>query len=70
MPRHDDPADTTPEERLEELAALFAAGLMRLPKRTRVLLAERRMAPAGHIENSSQKALEVCGLSSPDPERG
>jgi hypothetical protein len=70
--RHDDPADLSPEERIQELAGIFAAGLLRLPRSLCTgAVADAATAPEqNRIENSGRKALEVCGPSRPDGERG
>lgn len=65
MPRHDDPAELNPEDRLDELASIFAAALLRLPPRTRAVISAQ--ADQIHIENSDQKALEVSATLRPDP---
>ncbi len=66
MPRHNDPAELNPEERLDELASIFATALLRLPPRTRAVLAASQHEGRS-IENSAQKALEVSATLRPDP---
>jgi len=65
MLRHDDPGELQPDERLNEVADLFASALLRLPPRTRAVISAQ--ADQIHIENSDQKALEVSATLRPDP---
>ena len=45
MPRHDDPAELNPEERLDELVRIFATALLRLPPRTRAAISASSVRP-------------------------
>ena len=67
MPRPDDPNAFTPEQRLDELASIFAGALLRVPKRTRATLAPSKHRDNASIQDSCQKALEVSAPLSPDP---
>jgi hypothetical protein len=67
MPRHNDPAELTAEQRLEEIACIFAAALLRQPQRTRAMLATSEHADRNQTKDSGQKALEVSATLSPDP---
>ena len=53
-----DPCHQTPQQRLDEVAAILAAGVLRLRCRS-ALLAENSAVPA-HPE-SSQNGLDECG---------
>ena len=55
----DDPADMTTEERLEEVAAILAAGYLRLKAR------RRHLADPPESLKSPEKDLEVCPDVSP-----
>ena len=70
MPRPDDLAHFAPDERLDELTDILAAGLARLPARCHALLARRDDPASPNFADSTQKALEVSRDSSLHRERG
>lgn len=61
--RHDptDPADMTPEQRLDEVASILARGILRLHGRT-----PAHAAPAENLPESSTTCLELSAPSRPD----
>lgn len=57
-----DPAYMTPEERVTELAALMAAGVLRLHRRAAIsVLPDSQIPP-----DSGQNCLDLSSASSPD----
>jgi hypothetical protein len=56
-----EPADMTPDDRLEEIASIFARGILRLHGR---VLPD--VAPAENLPESSATCLELSALSRPD----
>ncbi len=53
-----DPGNMTPEERLAEVAAILAAGVLRLHRRAAVPVPPESTVCS---EDSAQKGLELCG---------
>jgi hypothetical protein len=71
LPKADVPLSA--EERLQEVAAVLAAGLLRL--RTRPQLVPTSDMPDGHVPTlesaeSAQKALGLSATARPDPHAG
>ena len=67
---HDDPTDPanmSAQERVEELAAIFAAGFLRL--RQRAALPTSQKSCINPLE-SGQIGLDVCGQTRPDGQHG
>jgi len=68
-----DPADMTPEELLDEVAALLARGVLRLRQRAALPNAQansRDLAAHGNPPDSATSGLDVCGTTCPDAQRG
>jgi hypothetical protein len=70
MPRSDDPTTMTSDERLEELAEIFAAGLQRLKIARLPQTTPGPEQASPNYQNSDQKALEVFATSRPHPAGG
>ncbi len=57
-----DPVHMTPEERLTELAAILAAGVLRLHRRAAIPVSPNPQIPS----DSGQNCLDLSSRSSPD----
>ncbi|MCC7409670.1 MAG: hypothetical protein IT442_16515 [Phycisphaeraceae bacterium] len=62
-----DPAHMTAEERVEELAAILAAGVLRLHRRAVVITSA---SPPGIVSDSSQFGLDPCAETRLHGQRG
>lgn len=62
-----DPANMPPEERIAEVAAILAEGVMRLRRR---IAMPADVSPAGNLLESGQDGLDDCAETSPHAHRG
>ncbi len=65
MPHQLDPKDMTPEQRSDEVAAIFARGLLRLRGITPPPLPTGHVGPSQKVAKSRSLSLEVGRVSSP-----
>jgi hypothetical protein len=61
MRPHDDPAAMTADERLHEVAAILAAGILRLRSRAALPTDPGQDSGPKNLQESGQDCLEVCG---------
>jgi hypothetical protein len=61
MRPHDDPATMTADERLREVAAILAAGILRLRSRAALPTDPGQVFGPKNLPESGQDCLEVCG---------
>ena len=65
-----DPADLTPEQRLAEVSAILAAGVLRLRRRCAF---SAKLPPSGNLQNpqeSGESGLELCSETRLHVQRG
>jgi hypothetical protein len=65
-----DPANMTPEERVAEVAAILAEGVLRLRRRAAVPVVPGDVSPAGNPLESGQNGLDEYAGTSPHGHRG
>jgi hypothetical protein len=61
MRPHDDPAAMTADERLREVAAILAAGILRLRSRAALPTDPDQVSGPKNLQESGQDCLEVSG---------
>jgi hypothetical protein len=65
-----DPANMTPEERVAEVAAILAEGVLRLRRRAAVPAVPGDVSPVKNPLESGQNGLDDCAGTSPHGHRG
>jgi len=64
------PANMTPEERLAEVAAILAEGVLRLRRRSAVPAVPGDVPPVRNLLECGQNGLDECAGTSPHGQRG
>ena len=64
------PANMTPDERLAEVAAILAEGVLRLRRRSAVPAVPGDVSPIKNPLESGQNGLDECAGTSPHGHRG
>ena len=65
-----DPANMAPEERVAEVAAILAEGVLRLRRRAAAPAVPGDVSPARNPQESGQNGLDDCAGTSPHGHRG